>query len=112
MTGLKKFKWGIRNIIANTMEGFDKDLNQIRKQFEPDVLVIDPTFTGLIPMRLRGDKLKVVCYGILPLSVTSKDSTPFGMGIVPKTSMTGKAKNQLLKFFCTESGISSRTEAL
>ena len=29
--GIKKFKWGIRNIIANTMEGFDKDLNQIRK---------------------------------------------------------------------------------
>ena len=97
--GIKKFKWGIRNIIANTMEGFDKDLNQIRKQFEPDVLVIDPTFTGLIPLRLRGDKLKVVCYGILPLSVTSKDSTPFGMGIVPKTSMTGRAKNQLLNFF-------------
>ena len=30
--GIKKFKWGIRNIIANTMEGFDKDLNQIRKR--------------------------------------------------------------------------------
>lgn len=97
--GIKKFKWGIRHIIANTMEGFDKDLNEIRKQFEPDVLVIDPTFTGLIPLRLRGDKLKVVCYGILPLSVTSKDSTPFGMGILPKTSLTGKVKNQFLNFF-------------
>ena len=87
-------------------------LNQIRKEFEPDVLVIDPTFTGLIPMRLRGDKLKVVCYGILPLSVTSKDSTPFGMGIVPKTFNDWKSEKSIAEFFCTESGVPSRTEAL
>ncbi|MGG3891740.1 nucleotide disphospho-sugar-binding domain-containing protein [Metabacillus fastidiosus] len=97
--GLKKFKWGIRNIIANTMEGFDKDLSQIREKFDPDVLVIDPTFTGLIPLRLRGDRLKVVCYGILPLSVASKDTAPFGMGILPQSSAAGRMKNHLLNFF-------------
>ncbi|MFA9557759.1 nucleotide disphospho-sugar-binding domain-containing protein [Evansella sp. AB-rgal1] len=99
LTGLQKFKWGVRNIIANTMEGFDKDLTEIRKEFEPDVLVIDPTFTGLIPMRLRGESLKVVCYGILPLSVTSKDTTPFGLGVIPKSTVSGRWKNQFLNFF-------------
>lgn len=97
--GLKKFKWGIRHIIANTMEGFDKDLSEIREKFEPDVLVIDPTFTGLIPLRLRKDSIKVVCYGILPLSVTSKDTPPFGLGMIPNPSLTGKFKNQFFNFF-------------
>lgn len=97
--GVKLFKWGIRNIIANTMEGFDKDISEIRKEFQADVIVIDPTFTGLIPIRLRGDKIKTACFGILALSVTSKDTTPFGLGIVPKNSITGRIKNRLLNFF-------------
>ncbi|MCZ8513168.1 glycosyltransferase [Paenibacillus filicis] len=97
--GIKFFKWGIRNIIANTMEGFDKDIAEIREKFKADVLVIDPTFTGLIPIRLRGDKIKTACFGILPLSVTSKDTAPFGLGILPNHSFMGQMKNRMLNFF-------------
>lgn len=98
LQGLRKFKWGVRNIIAGTMEGFDRDLTSIRQQFEPDVLIICPTFTGILPIRRRGDKIKTVCIGMLPLSVTGKDTAPFGLGIPPVDSPLGRIRNQLLNF--------------
>lgn len=97
--GLKLFKWGIRNIIAYTMEGFDKDLTELRRCYQPDVLVIDPTFTGLIPMRLRGDRQKTACYGILPLSLASKDTPPFGLGLLPDASSFGRVRDRFGNFF-------------
>lgn len=98
LKGLKQFKWGVRNIIGGTMEGFDKDVKAIRETFKPDVLVICPTYTGIIPLRRRGDQIKTVCLGMLPLSVTSKDIAPFGLGIKPIDSSFGRLRNSMLHF--------------
>lgn len=99
LTGLKQFKWGVRNIIAGAMEGFYKDIQEIRESFEPDVLVICPTFTGIIPIRRAGDPIKTVCIGMLPVSVTSKDIAPFGLGLPPMDSAFGRLRNSFLNFF-------------
>lgn len=98
LKGLKQFKWGVRNIIAGTMEGFYKDICKIRETFEPDVLVICPTFTGIVPIRMAGDQIPTVCLGMLPLSVTSPDVAPFGLGIPPVDTALGRLRNQLLTF--------------
>lgn len=98
LKGLKQFKWGVRNIIGGTMEGFDKDVNKILEEFQPDVLVTCPTYTGIIPLRRRGNPIKVVCIGMLPLSVTSSDVAPFGLGIKPIDSPLGRIRNRTLNF--------------
>lgn len=97
--GIKKLKWGIRHIIGDTTQAWSDDLDELRERFKPDALVVCPTFTGIIPIRLRGDRIKIACFGILPLSLTSVDTAPFGLSILPKDSPMGRLRNRALNFF-------------
>lgn len=63
-----------------------------------DALLVDPAFAGAAfvlghPRELR--PAVVVC-GVLPLSLTSRDTAPFGMGIPPLAGPLGRIRNALL----------------
>jgi UDP:flavonoid glycosyltransferase YjiC (YdhE family) len=63
-----------------------------------DALLVDPAFAGAAfvlghPRQLRP---AVVMCGVLPLSLSSRDTAPFGMGIPPQAGPFGRIRNALL----------------
>jgi UDP:flavonoid glycosyltransferase YjiC (YdhE family) len=61
-------------------------------------LLVDPAFAGAAfvlghPCRARP---AVVMCGVLPLSLASRDTAPFGMGLAPMAGPVGRARNAVL----------------
>lgn len=63
-----------------------------------DALLVDPGFAGaaFVLGHPRADRPAVVMCGVLPLSLPSRDTAPFGMGIPPMAGPLGRARNAIL----------------
>lgn len=64
--------------------------------FPFDVLIADCTFTG-IPFVKDELKVPVISIGVMPLSETSKDLPPSGLGMTPSYTWLGKLKQAILR---------------
>ena len=62
-----------------------------------DVLVTDPAFAGgaLLTTIPRGRRPAVVMAGVLPLSLMSRDTAPYGLGL-PPARVANRVRNRLL----------------
>jgi UDP-glucuronosyl/UDP-glucosyltransferase len=94
----KRFQWGINNIIAPTMKGMFLDLEEIYHQYEFDLLIVDPTFTGVVPFKKQHPDIPVICVGILPMQISSKDAPPYGLGLSATGTIWSKCRNRILSF--------------
>ncbi|HET8746491.1 MAG TPA: glycosyltransferase [Ramlibacter sp.] len=65
-----------------------------------DALLVDPAFAGaaFVLGHPRALRPAVVLCGVLPLSVASRDTAPFGMGLAPLGGAAGRMRNALLAF--------------
>jgi len=63
-----------------------------------DVLLVDPAFAGAAHVLGHPGRCRpaVVMCGMLPLSISSRDTAPFGMGLAPMTGLIGRGRNALL----------------
>ncbi|MBM7503798.1 glycosyltransferase [Agromyces aurantiacus] len=63
-----------------------------------DALLVDPAFTGasMVLGHARAARPAVVMCGVLPLSLASRDTAPFGLGIPPLAGPLGCARNAVL----------------
>lgn len=77
------------------------DVTDIYKEFPFDVLIADCAFTG-IPFIRELMKVPVVAVGIFPLSETSKDLPPGGLGMMPSYTLPGKIKQSFLRWFAKQ----------
>jgi UDP:flavonoid glycosyltransferase YjiC (YdhE family) len=64
-----------------------------------DAVLAEALFTGVIPLleTPRADRPLVVCLGIVPLSLPSRDTAPFGLGITPLRGPIGRVRNAVLQ---------------
>jgi UDP:flavonoid glycosyltransferase YjiC (YdhE family) len=74
-----------------------EDMLEIRKSFPFELLIADSMFTG-IPFVKEKMKIPAVAVGTIPLSETSKDLAPYGLGLTPANGMFDKFKHALLRF--------------
>lgn len=95
---LKRFRWGVNNIIAPTIRGMFLDLEEIYRQYKFDLLVIDPTFTGAVPFKKKHPDIPIICIGILPMQISSKDTPPYGLGLSVRGTLWGKLRDRILNF--------------
>jgi len=73
------------------------DLKEIYQDFPFDLVVADCAFTA-IPFVTDKMNIPVIAIGVFPLTETSKDLPPAGLGLTPSYSLFGKWKQNLLKF--------------
>jgi UDP:flavonoid glycosyltransferase YjiC (YdhE family) len=76
-------------------------MQEIHKEFPFDVVVAECTFTA-IPIIKKVLKVPVVGIGIVPLTETSRDLPPMGLGMTPSVTFTGRLKQRFLRFFTNE----------
>nr|AGH18139.1 glycosyltransferase [uncultured bacterium]QDQ69326.1 GtfC [synthetic construct] len=91
-----KLKFDIINAFILRGPEYYVDLQEIHKSFPFDVMVADCAFTG-IPFVTDKMDIPVVSVGVFPLTETSKDLPPAGLGITPSFSLPGKFKQSILR---------------
>ncbi len=93
---ISRLKFDIINAFIKRGPEYYADLVDIHKEFSFDLLVADVAFTG-IPFVKELMRKPVISIGVLPLTETSKDLPPAGLGIEPSYSFFGKLKQRFLR---------------
>ncbi|WP_201004101.1 nucleotide disphospho-sugar-binding domain-containing protein [Paenibacillus glycanilyticus] len=94
--GVNQMKFDLKHIFFGEMPAYAADLTRLLKEFPADVVVMDAAFTGMLPLKLTGKAPKIAAYGVFPMTLSSRDTAPFGLGIPPSKSAVGRIRNKLL----------------
>ena len=95
LTGLKAFKFGAKHLFLDPASRQLEDLERILSGFPADVLLSDTAFVGSLFAHEKGGPMRAV-YGISPLTLASRDTAPFGLGLPPSSSSLGRLRNRAL----------------
>jgi MGT family glycosyltransferase len=93
---ISKLKFDIIHAFILRGPEYYADITEIYNEFPFDVMIADCAFTG-IPFVKDLMKIPVVSIGVLPLTETSKDLPPGGLGMTPSYTFFGRIKQALLR---------------
>jgi MGT family glycosyltransferase len=96
-TGLDAFKFGVKHLFIDSIPGQVRDYQQILSEFPADVLLSDTAFVGPVLLHELGGPPWAV-FGISALTISSRDTAPFGLALPPATSMLGRLRNRALNW--------------
>jgi UDP:flavonoid glycosyltransferase YjiC (YdhE family) len=97
--GPERLGFGIRNSFLRPMPDQHRTLQTLLSETdgEPVVLLHETGFVGAWPVLFGAPGLlptSVVGVGVVPLTLSSEDVAPFGMGLPPDSSPEGKVRNR------------------
>lgn len=84
-----RLRFDIVEAFINRGPEYYADICQIKKEFDFDLMIADCAFTG-IPFVTDKLHIPVVSVGVLPLTETSADLPPAGLGLTPSYSWPGR----------------------
>jgi UDP:flavonoid glycosyltransferase YjiC (YdhE family) len=93
---VQKLKFDMINVFILRSSEYYADLREIQKTFAFDVFIADCAFAG-IPFVKEKMNVPVISIGVLPLTETSKDLPPAGLGLTPSSNLVGRLKDGLLR---------------
>ncbi|MFT3679880.1 MAG: glycosyltransferase [Ferruginibacter sp.] len=93
---IAKLKFDIVHAFILRGPEYYADIIDIYKEFSFDLLIADCAFTG-IPFVKDVMGIPVISIGVFPLTETSKDLPPGGLGMEPSYSFFGKIKQAILR---------------
>ena len=93
--GVARLRWDILNIFLRPVPGWVSEIEQLLDELRPDVVLADGAFlSGPLAAERRG--LPSVVFSASPLSLSSVDTAPFGLGLAPSSSPLGRVRNRSL----------------
>ncbi len=95
---VKKLVHDMIHVFIRQAPKFIDDMQDIHEEFPFDLVVAECTFSA-IPIIKKVLQVPVVGIGIVPLTETSRDLAPPGLGLTPSYSLPGKIKQKFLRFF-------------
>lgn len=95
-TQISKLKFDIIHAFILRGPEYYEDILNVQKEFPFDIMVADCAFTG-IPFVKDLMNVPVVAIGVMPLTETSKDLPPAGLGMTPSGTFLGRIKQSLLR---------------
>lgn len=94
---IKKLNFDIQKVFINQGPLYYRDIQNINKEFNFDILVADVAFVGVPYVKVLLNK-PVYSIGVLPLTEASKDLAPSGLGLTPAKTFLGRRKQDILRF--------------
>jgi MGT family glycosyltransferase len=94
---VKKLSFALVNVFILRGPEYFEDIKEIHKEFSFDVVMCDCAFSG-IPFIKEKFGVPVISIGVLPLTETSIDLAPAGLGMMPVNSFFGRTKQRVLRF--------------
>jgi UDP:flavonoid glycosyltransferase YjiC (YdhE family) len=97
LKGLAQLKWYIKYVFADSAVGQVQDYTEILREFPADVLLVCTPFLGAAYVHEKGGPPWAV-FGVTALTINSRDTAPFGLGLPPRASASGRLRNRLLNW--------------
>ncbi|MET0700577.1 MAG: nucleotide disphospho-sugar-binding domain-containing protein, partial [Mycobacterium sp.] len=97
-TGIKRVNFDIEHLFLKQMPHQTSALAELMRQTRFDAIIVDSTFFGIVPF-LLGDRTArppVLSYSTTPLMLSSVDTAPFGLGMPPSSTASGRIRNRAL----------------
>jgi UDP:flavonoid glycosyltransferase YjiC (YdhE family) len=103
--GPAQLDYDVRHIFADPIPAQHERIQSLLAELEhcapgsPLIVIHDTTFMGLWPVLLGTPGIRptaVIGVGVTPLTLTSIDTAPFGLGLPPDSSEAGRARNRQL----------------
>lgn len=94
---VERLKHDLKHAFGDSMPGQMQDLEALHQTWQPDVVLADSTFFGISLYHERYG-VPYATIGIVPLPISSRDTAPFGLGILPIGSPLGRLRNGILNW--------------
>jgi UDP:flavonoid glycosyltransferase YjiC (YdhE family) len=93
--GIRQLQWDVENIFIGIVPGQYADLEEELRREPADVIVGD---NASIVCSVVSEKLGIpfVCFGVTAMGLSSRDTAPFGMALLPSYTPLGRLRNRLL----------------
>jgi len=98
---VSKLNYDMVNFFILRAPEYYADMLDIHKSFPFDLVIADCVFSA-IPFIKEKMGLPVIAIGVLPLTETSKDLAPAGLGLTPSNTFFGRMKQAALRFLATK----------
>ena len=93
--GLARIKYDFVHVFGKQVGPQCRDFEAILREFPADALVADPTMFAAEALAERGGPPFAV-FSISCLAIKSRDTAPFGLGLLPSRNPLGRLRNRLL----------------
>lgn len=97
LKGVAQFKFYLKHGFIDAGVTQLEDLTEILREFPADVLLCDVFFIGVSWLHEKTG-LPWAAFGMSALPLRSRDTAPFGLGIQPDNSATGRLRNAFLNW--------------
>jgi UDP:flavonoid glycosyltransferase YjiC (YdhE family) len=95
--GIARLRWDVLNLFLRPVPGWVAEIGALADEVRPDVILSDNAFlSGPLAGELRG--IPSVVFFVTPLTLSSVDTAPFGLGLAPTSSPLGRARNRSLNW--------------
>lgn len=95
--GLARLKFDLMHVFGASIAGQMQDLEEILADFPADVLISDNGFLGPALLHEKNGPPWAV-FGVTPMTIGSRDTAPFGLGLPPSATPLGRTRNRLLRW--------------
>ncbi|GAA2239940.1 glycosyltransferase [Rarobacter faecitabidus] len=98
--GVAAAKWDLRHIFLAPAESQLRAVDALLGDEPADIVLTETMFLGAMLMLCRpaSERPPVVNLGIVPLSLTSRDTAPFALGLPPVPGAIGRLRNAFLQW--------------
>lgn len=94
---VSKLNFDLINVFIERSPEYFEDMKDIYQTFPFDLVIADVCF-GALPLVREKMNIPVIAVGIVPLSATSRDLGPAGLGLTPAAGFMGRRKQDLQRF--------------
>jgi UDP:flavonoid glycosyltransferase YjiC (YdhE family) len=98
LRGVAQLKFDMKHVFIDVAPGQLADLRQLTRQFPADLVLADPGMIGALFLQESGGPACGIL-GVLPLTLSSAEVAPFGLGLAPSASSFGLLRNKALNAF-------------
>ncbi|GAA4475391.1 glycosyltransferase [Phytohabitans houttuyneae] len=97
-SGLRKLTFDVQHTFVKPVRAQADALRALLDAEPVDAVLAETGFLGVLPLLVdpRPRRPPVVSVGITVLTLSSRDTAPFGLGLPPSSSAAGRVRNRLL----------------
>ena len=102
--GFAQIQYDIQTMFVNTIPAQLSAIRAILDSDVPDAILVDSAFVGAAPLLLDPAAVRpaILGIGVVPLSQSSRDVAPYGMGMAPSSTTLGRIRNRSLNLLATK----------
>lgn len=94
-SGVAQLKFDLKHLFTDAAPLQVEDLEATLREYPADVLINDTAFMGA-PLLSERNGMPYGTFGISVLTIPSRDTAPFGLGLPPSSSGPGRMRNGML----------------